>query len=101
MLSEPEVRVGANPDRSTTVRIAGEISASTEAAVRCAIEGADGIGPLVVDLTNVTYLDAVGVSLLTEVAGERGLELVVGPDCPVFSVVLVSGLCEVANVQCR
>jgi anti-anti-sigma factor len=101
MLLEPEVRVGANPDRSTTVRIAGEISASTESAVRSAIEGADGIGPLVVDLTNVTYLDAVGVRLLTEVAGERGLELVIGPDCPVFSVVQVSGLCEAANVQCR
>ena len=101
MLTEPEVQVGVNPDRSTTVRIIGEISASTESAVRCAIQGADGIGPLVVDLTNVTYLDAVGVRLLTEVAGERGLELVLGPDCPVFSVIQVSGLCEIAMVQCR
>ena len=101
MLTEPEVQVGANPDRSMTIRIAGEISASTESAVRIAIEGADGVGPLIVDLTKVTYLDAAGVRLLTEVAGERGLELILGPDCPVFSVVQVSGLCEVAKVQCR
>ena len=101
MLTEPEVRIDANPDRSTTVRISGEISAATESAVRSAIEGADGVGPLIVDLTNVTYLDSRGVGLLTEVAGERGLELVIGPDCPVFSVVQVSGLCEIAMVQCR
>ena len=101
MLTEPEVQVGANPDRSTTVRIAGEISSSTEAAVRRAVDGAGGIGPLIVDLTNVSYLDTVGVALLIEVAGERGLELIIGPDCPVFSFVQVSGLCEIAMVQCR
>lgn len=101
MLTEPEVQVGANPDRSTTARIAGEISSFTEAAIRCAIDGAGGIGPLIVDLTRVTYLDAVGVALLTEVAGERGLELIIGPDCSVFAFVQVSGLCEIAKVQCR
>lgn len=101
MLTEPEVQVDTNPDRSTTVRIAGEISSSTEAAVRRAIDGAGGTGPVIVDLTNVMYLDASGVALLTEVASERGLELVLGPDCPVFSFVQVSGLCEIAKVQCR
>ena len=44
---------------------------------------------------------APGVDLLREVADERGLEVVMAPDCPVFSVVTVSGLCEVATVQCR
>ena len=101
MPAEPEIQVDVNPDRSTTVRISGDVSASTEAAVRRALEWAGGTGPLIVDLTNVTHLDAVGVGLLTEIANERGLELVFGPGCPVFSVVQVSGLCEAATVQCR
>jgi anti-anti-sigma factor len=101
MFTEPDVQFGTNPDRSTTVRIAGEVSAATAASVRRALEMAGGTGPLIVDLTEVTYLDSTGVDLLTEAAGERGLEVVVGPGCTVFSVVQVSGLCEAATVQCR
>jgi anti-anti-sigma factor len=90
-----------NADRSTTVRIAGEVTSTTQATLRGTLEEAGGTGPLIVDLTQVTYLDTVGVDLLIDIAGKRGLEVVMGPDCPVFSVVQVSGLCQAANVQCR
>ena len=99
--ADPDVQVDANVDGTATVRIAGEVSASTLSSVRHALDGAGGTGPLIVDLTGVTHLDSAGVAMLTEIAGERGLEVAMGPGCPVFSVVQVSGLCEVATVQCR
>lgn len=101
MLTDPDVQVDANPDRSTTVRIAGEVSSSTEEALRRSLDAVSGSGPLIVDLTQVTHLDTTGVNFLLEIAGERGLEVVMGPGCLVFSVVQLSGLCQVATVQCR
>lgn len=98
---QPEVQVGVNADRSTSVRITGEVGSGTLTTLRNALDEAGGSGPVIIDLTRVTLLDAPGVELLREVADERGLEVVMGPDCPVFSVVSVSGLCEVATVQCR
>jgi len=83
------------------VRIAGEAGSGTLTTLRNALDEAGGSGPVIMDVTRVTHLDAPGVALLREVAGERGLEVVMGPGCPVFSVVTVSGLCEVATVQCR
>jgi anti-anti-sigma regulatory factor len=101
MLTQPEVQIGLNADRSTTVRIAGEVGSGTLGTLRNAIDAVGGTGPVIVDLNQVTHLDAPGVALLREVADERGLEVVMGPDCPVFSIVQVSGLCEVATVQCH
>jgi hypothetical protein len=69
--------------------------------LRDALGAAGGTGPLIVDLTGVTHLDTAGLALLKELAAERGLEVVMGPGCPVFSVVQVSGLCDDATVQCR
>jgi anti-anti-sigma regulatory factor len=100
-ISDPDIQIGTNADRSTTVRISGDVTAATGPAVRSMLDGAAGSGPLIVDLNGVTDLDAAGLDLLKDVAGERGLEVVIGPDCPVFSVVQVSGLCEEALVQCR
>jgi anti-anti-sigma factor len=101
MNTDPEIEVGFNPDRTTSVRIAGEVSSATHSTLRAALDDAAGTGPLIVDLTGVTHLDSAGVSLLREVAGDRGLEVVMAPDCPVFAIVHVSGLCDDATVQCR
>jgi anti-anti-sigma regulatory factor len=101
MLVDPGVQVGVNADRTATLRIAGEISSDTLSGLRDTIDGAGGTGPLIVDLTEVTHLDNAGIELLFDVAGERGLEIVMGPGCAVFPVVQVSGLCEVAVVLCR
>lgn len=95
------VEVATNPDSTATVRIAGEVTSAAEFALRDALGTAGGTGPLIIDLTGVTHLDTAGLELLKELAAERGLEVVMGPGCPVFSVVQVSGLCEVAKVHCR
>lgn len=98
-MTEPALPVGANAGRTTTVRLSGEVAAGGLAAVRAAFESAGGSGPLIVDLTDVTYLDSAAVDLLFEVAAERELELVLGPGCAVFPVVRVSGLDRVATVR--
>ena len=100
VMMQPEVEIGFNADRSTTIRIAGEVGSETLSTIRQAFDEVNGSGPLIVDLTRVTHLDASGVDLLRMVADERGLEVVMGPGCPVYSIVQVSGLCDVANVQC-
>ena len=99
MLTEPTAQVGTNADGSATVRLAGTVGADNLATVRAVFECAGGSGPFIVDLTDVTFLDPAGLDLLREVAGERGLELVLGPGCPVFPVVQVSGLAEVAELR--
>jgi anti-anti-sigma factor len=99
MLTDTHFRVDVNPDRSTTVRLSGEIAAATLGAVRAAFESAVGSGPLVVDLIEVAYLDTAAVDLLYEVASERGLELVLGPASAVFPVIRVSGLDRVATIR--
>src|SRR4051812_33197415 len=101
MLVEPAVRVGVNADRTATLWIAGEVSAGTLPGLRRTIDAAGGTGPLIVDLTEVTHIDNAGIELLFDVAGERGLEIVMGPGCSVFPVVQVSRLCEVATVVCH
>jgi len=99
MLTEPGVHVGANADRTTTVRLSGELRADRLPTIRSAFESAVGSGPLIVDLSAVGYLDSAAVELLFEVASERGLELVLGPGCAVFPVIQVSGLDRVATLR--
>ena len=99
MLTEPTAQVGTNADGSATVRLSGPVGADHLATVRAAFDCAGGAGPLIVDLTDVTFLEPAGIDLLRDVAGERGLELVLGPGCAVFPVVQVSGLAEVATLR--
>jgi anti-anti-sigma factor len=99
MLTEPGLHVDSNADRTTTVRLSGDIGADVLPSVRQAYECAAGSGPLIVDLTEVSFLDSAAVELLFEVARERGLELILGPGCRVFSVMQVSGIGEVATIR--
>jgi anti-anti-sigma factor len=99
MMTEPGLHVDVNADRSTTVRLSGEIGSDNLTAVRQAFDCAAGSAPVIVDLTEVQFLDSAGVGLLFEVAGDRGMELVLGPGCAVFSVIQVSGLDDVATIR--
>jgi anti-sigma B factor antagonist len=96
MLTDASSRVDVGADGTVTVRLSGPIGADNLVTVGRALDCAGGSGPLVVDLTDVTFLDQAGVNLLADVAGDRGLELVLGPGCAVFPVVQVSGLDQVA-----
>jgi len=99
MLTEPGLHVDTNLDRTTTVRLSGEIGVARLAGIRRAVECAVGSAPVIVDLSEVTYLDGAAVDLLFEVARDRGLEFVLGPGCAVFAVVQVSGLDQVATIR--
>jgi len=99
MLTEPSLHVDANADRTTTVRLSGEIRAENVPTVRGTFESVGGSGPLIVDLTDVGYLDSAAVALLFDVASERGLELVLGPGCAVFAVIQVSGIDQLATLR--
>jgi anti-anti-sigma factor len=98
-MTEPELNVGANADRTMTVRLSGKVLRAGLPAVRRVVECAVGPGPLIVDLTAVTYVDSAGMDLLFEVAQDRGLEVILGPGCAVYAVIQVSGLREVATIR--
>ena len=99
MLSEPTAQVAANADGTATVRLSGPVGADNLAPVQRAFDCAGGSGPLIADLTAVTFLEPAGINLLREVAEERGLQLVLGPGCAVFPVVHLSGLGDVAALR--
>src|SRR5581483_7988241 len=61
MMAGPQPQVDGNADRTTTVRLSGEVRADTLAGVRDAFDSVVGSGPLVVDLSAVTYLDGAAL----------------------------------------
>ena len=81
------------------VRIAGEIDISNAREVSSALEEAvpNGTPAIVVDLSQVTYLDSAGVKLLMHLADRlrlrrRELRLVVPDDAPIRAVLELTGL---------
>jgi anti-anti-sigma factor len=99
MLSKPGLHLDTSADRTTTIRLSGEVGADNLDALRRAVDDAAGSAPLIVDLTDVAYIDTAGVALLVEAAAERALEIVLGPGCAVFPVIQVSGLDQVATIR--
>ena len=80
--------------------VTGEVDMATAPRLRAVLaEAVRRPGPpLVVDLSQVRYLDSAGVGALFEHV-HRGLELVVAPGSPVARVLQVTGLTEVATVR--
>ncbi|MFD9700965.1 STAS domain-containing protein [Lentzea sp. NPDC059081] len=77
----------------SVVTAVGEIDLSNSDAFAAALE--DTTGPLVVDLTEVTYVDSAGMSVLF-IHSERA-ELVVTP--LLAPIIEVSGLTSMATVR--
>jgi anti-anti-sigma factor len=81
----------------SVLRVVGELDLATVPDLRetllAALHEAPG-GPLVLDVTGVTYLASAGVSLLVEAvrAVPDRLSLRVGPDGPVGRVLRLTGL---------
>lgn len=75
------------------VKVAGEIDLSNTGAFASALE--DTTGPIVVDLTEVLYIDSAGMSVLFTHAGRA--ELVVTP--LLAPIIEVSGLTSVTKVS--
>jgi len=81
------------------LRISGEIDVSNARELSAAIEAAvpNGILRIVMDLTDITYLDSAGVKLLLQLADRlrarrRKLRLVVPAQAPIRAVLELTGL---------
>ncbi|WP_181796730.1 STAS domain-containing protein [Streptomyces sp. WELS2] len=84
---------GRSPDGTARLAVSGEIDMSNAASLAEALQGDSG--PLVLDLTEVEYLDSAGLSVLFAHADR--LQLIVTP--LLEPVVTVSGLADLATVR--
>ncbi|GAA3117989.1 STAS domain-containing protein [Streptomyces rameus] len=84
---------GRRPDGTPHLAVRGEIDMSNAGSLADALDA--GSGPLVLDLTEVEYLDSAGLSVLFTHADR--LELVVPP--LLESVLTVSGLAALVTVH--
>jgi anti-anti-sigma factor len=102
MTSDIETRIETGPDGIDEVVITGEIDLATAEQFRKILrEAAEKYRPLVVNLTDVQYLDSAGVAVLFDQARRSPLEVIVGPGCLVAPVITVARLAEVATVRLR
>lgn len=102
MASDIEVRIEPGPDGSEEVVITGEIDLATADRFREVLrDAAESHRPLVVNLTDLEYLDSAGVAVLFDQARRAPLEVIVGPGCLVAPVITVARLAEVATVRLR
>jgi anti-anti-sigma factor len=81
------------------LRMRGEIDVSNARELSAAIDAAvpNGTHTIVMDLTDITYLDSAGVKLLMQLADRlrarrRGLRLVVPAHAPIRAVLELTGL---------
>ncbi|MFF7253484.1 STAS domain-containing protein [Streptomyces microflavus] len=84
---------GNRPDGTALLRAVGEIDMSNTDALAAALDATTG--PLVVDLTDVEYLDSAGLSVLFAHADR--LELMVGP--LLAPVLTISGLADLTTTH--
>jgi anti-sigma B factor antagonist len=87
------------PDGAAVLAVAGEVDAANVAELEAALRSpADG-KRLVVDLSDLDYLDSAGVAALFDRADEGGLEIVARPGSVIASVLKVTRLGEVTTVR--
>jgi anti-sigma B factor antagonist len=92
-------------DTVQVVRVCGEVDISNSTEIAEAIEAAvpNEVFEVAIDLTETTYLDSAGLSLLVRLAQRletrrQRLRVVVPLDSPVRAVLEISGLPEVIGV---
>lgn len=101
-MADVAMRVERGPDGTDEAVITGEIDLATAGQFRTLLgEAAERLSPLVVNLTDVEYLDSAGVAVLFDQARHCALEIVVGPGCLVVPVITVARLAQVATVRVR
>ncbi len=95
-----EVRPGAH---DVVVKVSGEIDLSTVAALRSVLESVEPTsGRLVLDLSDVSFLDSMGVGLLVEAARRCASELrelvLRAPSERVRQVLEITGLHQIVPI---
>ena len=78
-------------DETVTLIVRGDIDMSTAGLFRRALDDVPAGGRLVLDFTQVSYLDSAGVKVLFDHLGRRP-ELVVDPDAVILRVLAITGL---------
>ncbi|MEV1092000.1 STAS domain-containing protein [Streptomyces microflavus] len=83
----------SRPDGTPLLKAVGEIDMSNTDALAAALDAT--AGPLVIDLTEVDYLDSAGLSVLFAHADR--LELIAGP--LLIPVLTISGLADLTTTR--
>lgn len=85
-------------DGRSQVSFVGEVDVTTVDQFRATLARAAGAGPVVADLSELTYLDSAGVDVLFDVARRTQLEVAAGPQCSVRRLLDVVSLGAVATL---
>ena len=77
----------------------GEVDATTAEAFVRAVNGVAGPVPLILDLTNLKYIDSAGFAALDRLLSERRIAIVLEPHSPIRSAANLVGLpyCDSVN----
>ena len=84
--------VSVHREPGGVLRLIGDIDLGSVPIVRTALLDAVRLGPVVLDLREVTHLASAGVGLLLEAAAAGPLRLRVSPGGPVARVLALSGV---------
>ncbi len=76
----------------TTVTATGEIDVTNAADFIRSVEDIPAPRPLIVDLSNLHYLDSAGFAALDQLLGRRAIVIVLDPDSPVRAAAALMGL---------
>lgn len=83
------------------VKIVGELDISTVQSVRQALDRVTATRPdlLILDLSDLLFIDSSGLALLLVAAGEAGRVQIRNPSPPVRRVIEITGLDEVLPLE--
>ena len=98
--------VGSDGDGRTTVAAGGELDIASTDAFTAAVAEALAAGPVLLDLTGVTFMDSTGVRALNtalRVAAEHGNELRVadGMQPSVDQILEITGMMSLLSLEKR
>jgi anti-sigma B factor antagonist len=66
-----EIAVSRDGDGAWTVVVRGEVDIATSPVLRAELERLDGDGPVVIDVTDMTFIDSSGLGVLVEALKRR------------------------------
>ena len=82
-----------------TLRLAGEVDHESLVDLQRAVEQAAGDAPLTLELTDVAYIDSIGVGYLFGLARSRPLVLALRSDAVIAPVIDITQLGSAAEVR--
>jgi len=101
MPDDLDLRVEQDAGGSRRIVVSGEVDIANVQAFRTALAAAmpGAAAGMVVDVTELRYIDSAGLAVLFEHATKQPIEIVVGPGCLVATVIEIVRLADVATVR--